>query len=923
MHRVFPACALAAFLAAAPVRAAGADARGVEFFEAKIRPVLVENCYSCHSAQAGKKKGGLALDTRAGVLKGGDTGPALVAGQPDKSLLLAAIVQDGDLKMPPRKKLPDTVIADFRRWIEMGAPDPRERTETAKGIDWQTARRFWSFRPVRPQPLPPVRDTAWPKNEVDHFILARIEAQGLRPAPAADKRTLIRRATFDLIGLPPTPEEIDAFLADDSPRAFERVVDRLLASPHYGERWARHWLDVARYAEDQAHTFAVKPYGEAHRYRDWVIDALNADLPYDRFVTLQVAADLVEGDNYRDLPALGFFGLGAQYYKNSDAARAAADELDDRVDTLARGILGLTISCARCHDHKYDPIPTQDYYSLAGVFQSTKLADLPLAGKAEAERYREGQRQMLEADKRLKDFVRTEKTRLAEARAGEVAAYVLAAWKVQARRQAEPKFSPAEQARQDGLEATALDRCLKLLEPANKAGQTVAELAACRKQMPPHPQPLSPKGRGEKEGLPSPPLRGRGVGGEGAVLPEPGADVVRAARDLQERTRALLARNGLPAGQSRDELTALFFGDKGVFAIPDSDLPARLSPDGKSRLEALKAGLEAAKKSAPPAPPMTHAITEGSPTDLRVFIRGNPAQQGEAAPRRFLRILVGDDPPRFTQGSGRLELARALASRDNPLTPRVLVNRVWAWHFGRGIVGTPSNFGKLGERPTHPELLDHLTARFIANGWSLKWLHREIVLSATYRLASVNDAEGLKKDPDNRLLGHGNRRRLDVESWRDALLAAAGRLDRSFGGKTIDLNAGDNRRRTVYCKVSRHELNGLLRLFDFPDANITSERRTETTVPQQQLFVLNGPFFVAQAKALAARLQTEAADDASRVRRAYLLAYGRPATDVEVSLALHYLSARDDPEETKRNQLTRWERYTQALLAANEFLYVD
>ncbi len=470
---------------------------------------------------------------------------------------------------------------------------------------------------------------------------------------------------------------------------------------------------------------------------------------------------------------------------------------------------------------------------------------------------------------------------------------MLAAWKVQARRLTEPKFNPGEQARKDGLDPTALDRCVKLLEPANKAGQAVAELAACRKQMPK------------------------------AAVPEPASDVVRAARDLQERTRALLARNGLPAAKSKDELTALFFGDNGVFAIPDGDLPARLGADGKSRLEALKAALESAKKSAPPAPPMAHAIAEGSPTDLRVYVRGNPAQQGEAAPRRFLRVLAGDDPPRFTKGSGRLELARALASKDNPLTPRVLVNRVWAWHFGRGIVGTPSNFGQLGERPTHPELLDHLTARFIAGGWSLKRLHREIVLSATYQLAPVNDAEGLKKDPDNRLLWRGNRRRLDVESWRDALLAAAGRLDRSFGGKTIDLNAGDNRRRTVYCKVSRHELNGLLRLFDFPDANITSERRTETTVPQQQLFVLNGPFFVEQAKALAGRLRTEAADDAGRVRRAYLLAYGRPATDAEVSLALRYLSAADDPEEAKRNQLTRWERYAQALLAANEFLYVD
>jgi hypothetical protein len=763
MTSIFPArataTALAVILVTAPAHAAEPDAPGVEFFESKIRPALVENCYSCHSAQAAKKKGGLVLDTKAGALKGGDTGPAVVPGKPDQSLLLAAVAQGGDLKMPPKKRLPDAVIADFRHWIEMGAPDPRDKAAAVKTIDWQAARQFWSFRPVHRQTLPAVRDAGWPKSDVDRFVLARLEAEGLRPAPPVDRRTLIRRATFDLTGLPPTPEEIGAFLNDESPRAFERVVDRLLASPHYGERWARHWLDVARYAEDQAHTFAVKPYTQAHRYRDWVIDAFNADMPYDRFMRLQVAADLLEDHGLGDLPALGFFGLGAQYYKNSDGARAAADELDDRVDTLARGILGLTVSCARCHDHKFDPIPTQDYYSLAGVFQSTKLADLPLVPKPEAERYLEGQRQVQEAEKRVKDCMRAQK--------------------------------------------------------------------------------------------------------------------------------------------------------------------AKPEADGKVRLAALQAELERVKKSVPGAPPMAHGVTDGSPADMHVFVRGNPAQQGEAAPRRFLRVLAGDDPPRFTRGSGRLDLAQALTAKDNPLTPRVLVNRVWGWHFGRGIVGTPSNFGQLGERPTHPELLDHLAARFVENGWSLKWLHREILLSATYQLACEDDAQGRRKDPDNRLLRRGNRRRLDVESWRDALLAAAGQLDRSFGGPTIDLGAGNNRRRTIYGKVSRHELNGLLRLFDFPDANITSERRTETTVPQQQLFALNSPFFVAQARALAARLRAEAADDPARVRRAYLLAYGRPATDAEVSLALHYLAGADDPEEARRNQLTRWERYAQTLLAANEFLYVD
>jgi hypothetical protein len=760
-HAFLPLACAAAFLAALPLLAAEPDPKGVEFFESKIRPVLVEQCYKCHSTESGKSKGSLTLDTRAATLKGGQTGPAVVPGNPEKSLLLAALRHEGDVKMPPKTKLPDAIVKDFRRWVEIGAPDPRDRAASPpSNIDWSKARDFWSFRPVRKPSPPTVKNTAWPKTDLDRFILARLETEGLPPVALADKRTLIRRATFDLTGLPPTPDEIDTFLKDDSADAFAKVVDRLLKSPHYGERWARHWLDVARYAEDQAHTFGVKPNTEAYRYRDWVIDAFNADMPYDLFVKRQIAADLMDGDTsdgIKNRPALGFFGLGAQYYKNSDAARAAADELDDRVDTLARGFLGLTVSCARCHDHKFDPVPTQDYYSIAGIFSSCKLANLPMVPRAEADRYTEAQKPLLEADNKLKELQKSEKS--------------------------------------------------------------------------------------------------------------------------------------------------------------------KPTTEGKQRIKDLQAEMDKLKKSAPPAPPMTHALAEAAPTDMHVFVRGNPAQQGDLAPRRFLRVLAGDNPPRFTKGSGRLELAQAIASKDNPLTARVIVNRVWAWHFGRGLVGTPSNFGQLGERPTHPELLDDLTARFVENGWSLKWLQREIMLSATYQLSSDSSAKQQAVDPDNRLLGHMNRRRLDIEAYRDALLAVSGQLDQSFGEPTIDLNSGQNRRRTVYCKVSRHELNSLLRLFDFPDANITSERRTETTVPQQQLFVLNSPFVIGQAKALAARVGAEEHDDPARVRRAYLLAYGRPATEAEVTVSLHYLGGKDD--STERNGLTRWERYGQALLAANEFLYID
>ncbi len=749
----------------------------LDFFEKKIRPVLVEKCHQCHSTQAKKDRGGLLLDTKTSLLKGGETGPALVPGKPAESLLIKAIRHQGDLMMPPKGKLPETVINDFVKWIEMGAPDPRDGKAVATAINWSEARQFWSFQPVRKPTLPTIKDPKWIKTEIDRFIQARLEAQGLTLSAPADKRALIRRATFDLLGLPPTPEEIEAFVRDDSPEAFARVIDRLLASPHYGERWARYWLDVARYAEDQAHTFAVVPNTSAWRYRDWVIDAFNADMPYDRFVKLQIAADQMETsgpDDIKNRAALGFFGLGAQYYKNSDAARAAADELDDRIDTLARGFLGLTVSCARCHDHKFDPIPTQDYYSLAGVFQSCKLANLPLGSKEEQARYEEAQKKVQAVDKQMKDLLKTEKARLS-------------------------------------------------------------------------------KEKGKQ--------------------------------------------------------------------IPDNEVQKLLPAETRAKMKTLKAEMDRLKKAVPPAPPIAHGLADTTARDMKVFVRGNPAQQGEVAPRRFLRILAGDNPSPFKKGSGRLELAEAIASKDNPLTARVLVNRLWQHHFGRGLVGTPSNFGQLGERPTHPELLDYLTVRFLDSGWSMKQMHRLIMLSGVYQQSSARNPRGQQVDPDNQLLWRMNRQRLDVEAWRDALLAVSGQLDETRGGPTTDLNSAQNVRRTVYGKISRHELSGLLRLFDFPDANITSEKRTETTVPQQQLFVLNSPFFVNQAKALASRLHKEAKDEAGRIHRAYQLVYGRAPQPTEIQLGMQYLQGKDDPQE--KNQLTRWERYAQALLAANEFLYLD
>ncbi len=716
--------------------------------------------------------------------------------------------------------------------IALGLP----QTAVAADIDWDTARKFWSFQPVRKPALPAVKDAGWPTTEVDRFILARLETEGLKPVALAEKRTLIRRATFDLIGLPPTPEEIDAYLADNSPKAFERVIDRLLNSPHYGERWARHWLDVARYAEDQAHTFGVKPNSEAYRYRDWVTDAFNADMPYDRFVKLQIAADLMDHkpDRVGDKAALGFFGLGAQYYKGND--RAAADEIDDRIDTMTKSFLGLTVSCARCHDHKFDPIPTLDYYSLAGVFQSTKLANVALATKEVTARLETMLKKIDDTDKQMKELVRQAKLQLAQPRMDEIVPYMLAAWQVRAHRQSNPKYSAAEQATLDKLDAAVLDRWLKALDPNSKTAQGIPALDTFRKlPLPAKDKPVEVTAAVRKSAEAFQTAAKTGMGTNDALAP-------------------IVKKNAVGSPERlRQDILLFLFGDNGVYPITDTSMMARLDVEKKTKLETMKTELERLKKDLPPTPATAHGIAEGTPADMKVLVRGNPAELGELAPRRFLRILAGGNPEHFTKGSGRLELADAIASKDNPLTARVMVNRLWQWHFGRGIVGTPSNFGQLGERPTHPELLDYLAARFVASGWSIKAMHREIMLSKVYQLSSNADAKPQSVDPDNRLLWRANRGRLDVETWRDALLAASGQLDPSFGGPTTDLGSPTNRRRTLYAKVSRHELNGLLRLFDFPDANISSERRVDTTVPQQQLFVLNSPFFIGQAKALAAQ----------------------------------------------------------------------
>jgi len=869
---------LGLLLVATPRAFAEDAAAGKEFFESKIRPVLVEHCYACHSQAAADKKklrGGLLLDTRDGLRKGGDSGPAVVAGKPDASLLLKSLGHEGDVRMPPKGKLDDAVVADFRRWVTMGAPDPRDgKVATQSGIDLERGRRFWSLQQPRAGDPPGVEGAT---TSIDAFLLEKLREKGVPVAPAASPTTLVRRLYFDLVGLPPTPEEIAAFERD----GYAKTVERLLASPAYGERWARHWLDVARYAEDQAHTFGVKPRTNAWRYRDWVIAALNADMPYDRFVRLQLAGDLLpeEGDRAERLAGLGFLGLGAEYYKNSAKDQVVVEELDDRVDTVTRGFLGLTVSCARCHDHKFDPIPTKDYYALAGVFNGSSFGEMPLAGPDDVKRYEAGQARVKEQDDRIKTTL--DQASPSRPAVGQTAKYLAAAWKVTALRQRKQPADLGTVSKDEGLHRTFLDRWVKLVEGGQK------------------PPLLTGTWPGVKPG------------GDKVEVP---ADVLAYAADLEKRAKA-----ALDANKTNDNLLKAILLDQGApfFLAPADVEKSFLGDEQKKQLAELKAELERRKRAAPAMYPTAHVL-KGGGQEMRVFVRGNPAQPGEPAPKGFLQVVqpcLGDAPKKeFT----RLDLAEAIASPKNPLTARVIVNRVWAWHFGRGLVGTPSNFGELGDRPSHPELLDWLAVKFMENGWSLKWLHRQIVLTAAYQRSSNADAEMMKLDPENVYLGRGVRRRLEVEIYRDALLAVSGRLDPSLGGPTFDLKNANANRRTVYAKVSRHDLDGTLRLFDFPDANVTADKRTTTTVPQQQLFVLNSEFALAQAKAFAERVAKDGGTDAEKVERAYRLAFGRAPSEKEREVGLAFLA-----KPAAANAPPRWQQYAQALLATNEFLYID
>jgi hypothetical protein len=919
--------------------ASAADVKSSEFFETRVRPVLAASCYDCHTDA---RNGGLRVDSREALLKGGRSGPAIVPGDPDNSLLIQAVRQTNDkLKMPKGGKLTAGEVDALAEWVRAGAAWPAAAPVTsAAGVTATPAttaaaayaikpgqRAFWSFQPIRKPAVPAVSRTSWPKTDIDRFILARLEREGLAPVRAADKLTLIRRASLDLTGLPPTPEEIDAFDKDESPDAFSKVIDRLLASPRYGEAWGRLWLDVARYGEDDYRSLDPKgrghnPYPNAYLYRDWVIKAFNDDLPYDQFVKAQLAGDLVgpdeNGMRARTLPALGFLGLGPWYYDNGAVEITRADERHDRVDVVSRGFLGLTVGCARCHDHKYDPIPTSDYYSLAGVFLNTVYKEYPLAPKKVVDDYKAQDKKIENKEKLLEDFTKTESTQLAQTLALQASKYMVAAWRVTG----EPKEEIPKVVDANKLDYELFDRWLKFLAkpprfyPYLTAWQTMIRSGGTKSEaqkLADEFQALILEVMFERKEVNDENDIIKAKALPGTKKKEPGklpSDFVTNddfCPDCSLTLKSLpIERQNLWTDVFQRDLEEGFDPAQqferlkpGLLMFRGWGLERQLSADRRRYVDALRQDVETLRQEQPAPFAFVHGVADAEkPVDLRISKRGSPYNLGDETPRHFLSVLSDGSPSPFTSGSGRLELADAILKQ--PIAMRVIVNRVWKGHFGSGLVDTPSNFGLTGERPTHPDLLDYLAQSFIDNGLSIKKLHREIMLTATYQLSADHDQKNFDKDSGNRLYWRGNRHRMTAEQIRDSVLFVSGALDTKPGGPSAPLTPS-YARRTIYGKVSRYKLDEYLQLFDFPSPNLSAEKRFTTTVPLQRLFFMNSDFMQQQGELLAKRIASEPTT-ADRVQKAYHVVFGRAATDAEVAAAVHYLSAEPMKEYEERKK---------------------
>lgn len=896
------------------------DSEAIAFFEAKVRPLLVERCYECHSTEANKSKGGLLLDTRDGWVKGGDTGPALEPGDLDGSLLLQAVrYLDKDLQMPPKNRLSAEEVGIFETWIRVGAPDPRSGSRSAAaGNPGEKARKHWAFQPIaNPQP-PVVRREGWGTSPLDRFVLASLEKAGLQPNPPADRRTLIRRLYFDIVGLPPTFEEMEAFFADPSPDAPAKLVEKLLAQPEYGQRWGRYWLDVARYSDTREQSVdAERRYPFAWTYRDYVIEALNRDKPFDAFIREQIAADLLPEREHKSLAALGFLTVGRRFLGNADAGNLV---IDDRIDVITRGFMGLTVSCARCHDHKFDPVPTADYYSLFGIMASAEEPmDLPVIGRsgddAAVGKYLVERQKVFEEYEQHIDKCLANANRQMREFAMENLQYLV---QMLPNHRTTEGFIPLDtprglllnggperwqrlldQSARDGESLFAPWRRLVELKAATfsaDAAQAIADLAAQPNHV--HPWLLA------------------------ALQARRPASMLEVA----EAYGQVIARSLAETGSEAEEVRDLVYGASSPVPVTRQEMIDELAGFLTTRKltqrdESVHAGTLRDKLTAVEAgSPVQHAMVvqpTREPFSPHILIRGNATQPGAAVPRRFITLL-GDVDSREYKTDGRLELAQAVASRKNPLTARVIVNRVWQQHFGQPLVASVDNFGLSGEAPSHPELLDHLATWLMDHGWSLKALHRYILLSNTWQQSSAVREDGSEVDVANRWLWRMNARRLEFEPLRDSLLSVAGRLDARSGGQSEPMT-GNSRRRAVYGYTDRFTIPPLMRTFDVASPDTSISRRSETTVPQQALFMMNSPFVREQARAVIDRLQiasdTEpSADRVQALFRAVLLR--NPGPD-ELEWATEYMGA------TSGDWIKRWTTFSQALLLSNEFCFIN
>ncbi|MBB6048710.1 PSD1 and planctomycete cytochrome C domain-containing protein [Armatimonas rosea] len=983
-----------------------------QFFEAKIRPILTGKCAPCHVD--GVARGGLSLDFRESWQRGGGSGPAVVAGDPDKSLLIQRVKSTG-APMPPGGRLSASELAALEAWVKMGAPDPRSATDvktTSKmtGIT-DKARRHWAFQPVERPAIPKVKNAAWVKNPIDSFVLAKLEASGMVPTAPASRAALIRRAYYDVIGMPPTVDEVRAFLADKSPTAWEKVVDTLLASPHYGERWGRHWLDTARYSDTTGATqvgqnrFSDFRYANAWTYRDWVIGALNKDMPYNEFLMAQLAADqiLTTKDDPAQLAALGFLTVGKRFTDKNDL-------IDERIDTVTKATMGVTVACARCHDHKFDPIPTADYYSLYGIFSSIDEPEVgpEIPGSGDPDK---------RADYEAQEKVLLDKGRVAyyeyvgehlEAFQKKAAGYLmLATANVRSKEGSElaEKYgiNPSNIRERDMLrilqqgvrsskDTPQILAPFNLLQRLPESSFASQYAVAIGKMLGTAPTPAAPVGRFARQRAAQAPRAGANipvmklnplVAKELASLkPRSIADVAEAygrifAKVGEQRAAYIEARKrnqvlsvdsataqliefplGLPPASQFSSVTNLRKLAERFRA--DNRAAARFPFDDLNRLQLTHPG-------APGHAMVVEDVEE--PKDARILIRGEKQRPGDIVPRQVFALCTpGSTPQPIKAGSGRLELARAIAAPSNPLTARVLVNRVWMHHFGAAFVRTPDDLGNMSEKPSHPELLDWLATHFMETGWSLKKLHKWILLSNTYQQGTETNAAYEKKDPANRLLWRANLRRLDFESIRDTMVALTGKLDPTLGGKPVNITDEPYiYRRSVYGYIDRLFLSDLLTQFDVSDPTMANTGRISTIVPQQALFFMNSAMAVDVARQVVAREEVgKAQSDEEKIRSIYLILYQRSPKPEEIQAGLGFLSKigataqgpetpaatatgkgrlqrrpvvktpakkgmgvgkfapiRNNTEMVERKPLDSWELYTQALLCSNEFVYVS